>query len=90
MTAVPAYAGDCDQGRVIAIQCTGCHGTDGFSQGKMPRLTGQPIDYLLQQLHDFRQGKRVGTMMNRVTASYSWDELEAAANYFSKLPYKAP
>ncbi len=80
----PAHAAQVD-GRSIALQCTGCHGTDGRSQGKTPELTGKSADWLIKSLKKFRAGRRHPTMMNRVVRSYSWDELRAAAEYFSTL-----
>lgn len=39
--------------------CANCHGVSGEGQGfLLPRLTGQPADYLVQQLAAFRNGTR--------------------------------
>ena len=72
-------------GRSIALQCTGCHGTDGRSQGKTPELIGKSSDQLVRALKKFRAGRRHPTMMDRVVRSYSWKELKAAVEYFASL-----
>ena len=57
--ALPALAQDANATRSLAATCTACHGTDGISVGGVPpSLAGQSKDYLLQQLNDFKNGKR--------------------------------
>ncbi len=79
-----AHAAEVD-GRSIALQCTGCHGTDGNSQGKTPELIGKAYDQLARELKKFGAGRKHPTMMDRVVRSYTWAELKAAAEYFASL-----
>lgn len=47
-----------DNGRALPA-CANCHGVAGEGQGfLLPRLTGQPADYLVKQLEAFRTGSR--------------------------------
>ncbi|NSX05715.1 c-type cytochrome [Cupriavidus gilardii] len=47
-----------DNGRALPA-CANCHGVEGEGQGfLLPRLTGQPADYLARQLDAFRTGNR--------------------------------
>lgn len=47
-----------DNGRALPA-CANCHGVEGEGQGfLLPRLTGQPADYLVKQLEAFRTGSR--------------------------------
>jgi cytochrome c553 len=60
-----AYEYDPDNGEEINELCAGCHGEygQGGSEGEYPRLAGQPLDFLAQQLHLFRDRKRPNLAM---------------------------
>jgi len=68
-------------GRDIAANCTNCHGTDGRSRGVIPAIAGQDKAYLVQQLKDFRDGKRPSTIMQQLAKGYTDSQIEAAAAY---------
>ena len=70
-------------GRDVAANCTSCHGTDGRSRGGIPSLVGQDRLNLVQQMRDFRDGKRPSTIMQQLAKGYSDAEIEAAAAYLS-------
>ena len=70
-------------GRDIAANCTNCHGTDGRSRGAIPAIAGQDKAYLVQQLKDFRDGKRPSTIMQQLAKGYSDAQIEAAAAYLA-------
>ena len=49
---------DGDNARALPA-CANCHGVEGEGQGfLLPRLTGQPADYLVKQFDAFRTGTR--------------------------------
>jgi cytochrome c553 len=70
-------------GRYLAGNCANCHGTTGHSQGAMPALAGQDAARLVEQLRQFREGKRPATIMHQLVKGYSDDQLAAIAAYFA-------
>lgn len=64
-------------------RCGYCHELDGNSRMEgFPRLAGQTFDYMVKQLHDFRERRRVGTM--QATAELLSDaEIITVARYFN-------
>src|SRR5206468_1523672 len=83
--AVPALAQPTDPnlGRNLAAACANCHGTNGVSQQGMPNLAGQQRTYLVQQMQDFKTGKRTATIMHQLAKGYTDEQIEALAAYFS-------
>ena len=71
------------QTRLLAANCANCHGTDGRSQGGMPALAGLSKPYIVQQMQDFKSGKRVATIMHQLAKGYTDAEIDALAGYFS-------
>ncbi len=70
--ALPAMAADPAYVRDLAATCFTCHGTDGHSVGGVPpSLAGQNKNYLLQQMKDFKAGKRPATIMHQNAKGYT-------------------
>jgi sulfide dehydrogenase cytochrome subunit len=92
LAAAPAFAQPVSSTRGLAATCTACHGTDGISVGGVPpSLAGQNKDYLLQQLKDFKAGKRPATIMHQHAKGYTDEQLERIAAYFAAVkPGEAP
>ncbi len=68
---------------IIAERCSLCHGIDGESATTVyPRLAAQNETYIVKQLRDFRDGRRVGTM-NDMAKDLSDEEITGLAAYFS-------
>lgn len=71
--------------------CTGCHGPAGLGNppAKYPRISGQKPQYLVQQLQDYRAGKRgdypAAKIMQGVASGLSDAEIEALASFLSGL-----
>ena len=72
--------------------CTACHAPDG--QGNrlagFPRISGQPIEYTVAQLKQYREGQRTSDdnfngMMRDVASRLTDTEIEAVANYILGL-----
>jgi cytochrome c553 len=76
-------AADANLGRDVAANCANCHGTDGKSRGTLPSLAGQDKAYIVQQVKDFRDGKRPSTIMQQLAKGYTDVEIDAAAAYFA-------
>ncbi|WP_049721897.1 c-type cytochrome [Gilvimarinus polysaccharolyticus] len=64
--------------------CMSCHGPRGVSRvASYPSLAGQPREYLLEQLRDFKSGQRKNPMMNSMVASLSDTDMQHLAAYFA-------
>ena len=74
---------DPNLGRNLAAACANCHGTNGVSLQGMPNLAGQQRAYLVQQMQDFKTGKRPATVMHQLAKGYTDEQIEALAAYFS-------
>jgi cytochrome c553 len=78
-----ASGADANLGRDVAASCANCHGTDGRSHGGIPSLAGRDPGSIVQQMKDFRDGKRPATVMRQFATAYTDVEIEAAAAYFA-------
>jgi len=68
-------------------QCVACHGEDGQSKDpKIPHIGGQPKLAVMYQLFFYREGRRKNPEMNLVAKDLSDVDLDAIAEYVTKLP----
>lgn len=73
-------------GELFATTCFQCHGSEGkYVGGTIPPLAGYPRDVMVQQLKDFKSGKRPATIMDRHMKGYTDAEIEAIADYIATL-----
>ncbi len=71
--------------------CLACHGESGRSETpEVPSLGGQPSDFLLIQLYQFREKQRLAEPMNELAKELSDDDLRPFAESLSRLPPPAP
>lgn len=71
-------------GRDLAAACAICHGTNGWSAGgRLPHLAGQPKEYLVKQMRDFRDGSRPATIMTQIARGYTEEQYQAMAAFFA-------
>jgi len=76
--------------------CGYCHLANGFGKPENAPLAGQPADYLVQQMHDFRDGKRMGSeprivgpsQMVTIAKAATEEEIRIAAEYFASVTRK--
>jgi cytochrome c553 len=70
-----------------AQPCSACHGADGQGGGTTaPKLAGLSPDYIVAQLHDFRDGARASGVMQPVAVGLSDAAMARLANYFAQKP----
>ena len=62
---IPGHAQNVERGKEINAVCAGCNGESGQggSRGEYPRLAGQRVGYLIEQLKSFRARTRVNIPM---------------------------
>jgi cytochrome c553 len=70
-----------------SMGCGSCHMPDYSGQRHVPRLTGQPEDYLAAAMKAYRDDKRVGTdtNMNGILRGMTDGEIQALAHYLAHL-----
>jgi cytochrome c553 len=88
LTANVAQAdGDAAAGKQKAQACAACHGADGISTSdQFPILAGQYKDYLVQALHEYKNGGRSNPIMKGMAGGLSEEDIRDLAEYFSGLP----
>jgi len=78
-----AHAG-IPEGQQKAQVCVACHGAEGKSTNPMyPILAGQPRQFLVSALFQFREGKRKNDQMTPFTEKLSNTDLNDLAAYFN-------
>jgi cytochrome c oxidase subunit 2 len=95
---IQAWAGETPSAALLET-CTACHGDQGQGNAALgaPRLAGQQVGYLAQQLRNFASGRRgydaqdpYGAQMRAVVANLDEAELEPLARYYSSLNLALP
>ena len=72
---------------IFKTTCTGCHGAHAEGMETMPRLAGQPAEYIHKALTRFRENdpSRAGSVMIGVASHLSAADVDALASYLSQL-----
>ena len=84
---------DVAAGRAKAAACAVCHGGNGLSmQPNVPHLAGQPQIYLVEQLKNYRSGKRPHEVMSVIAKPLTDREIEDLAAWYAshQLQVTAP
>lgn len=83
---VTAPEGMMTEAAMLTHACAGCHGTNGNvgNEAFMP-LAGMPQQEFINTMLDFRNDKRIGTLMGHVAKGYSEDEIALMAGYYASL-----
>jgi len=66
--------------------CVACHGADGAKTvaPDYPKLAGQPADYIVHALKDYKSGKRKNPIMAGIISGVDEKDFQALADFFSK------
>jgi cytochrome c553 len=70
--------------------CLSCHGEGTSPTPEVPSLGGQPADFLLIQLYQFREKQRIAEPMNELAKDFSDDDLRSVSETLAKLPPPSP
>lgn len=71
--------------------CLSCHGEKGTSEtAGVPSIGGQPSEFLLIQLYQFRENARIAPPMNDMAKGLTDDDLRELSDTLSKLPLPEP
>jgi len=68
----------------LAHACAGCHGTYGHSQAPTPTLAGKPEEEFTTLMNEFKSGRRISSVMNRIARAYTDEDIAAMAQFFRK------
>jgi len=86
-----ALGADIKAGEQKAQVCITCHGAGGNSSNPMyPILAGQPAQFIVTALFEFRERKRKNEQMSPMAAKLSNADLNDLAAYFSAQPAPPP
>jgi cytochrome c553 len=93
LVADACAAQDSAAGRQLALQCQACHGLDGLAKiPGAPHIGGQPKEYLIKAMGDYKTGARKDDMMSVVMPQVSDKDIATLAAYYSsiEISVKAP
>jgi len=85
----PAPAGDVAKGEEKTRMCEGCHGIEGWRTAypevyHVPKLGGQHAAYIVQALHEYKNGDRSHPSMRAIAASLTDQDIANLAAYYSQ------
>ncbi len=70
-----------------SVTCQACHGKYGIAVApQYPNLAGQHADYIVQVLHEYKDGQRQNAIMKGFASQLSEQDMEDIANYFAAQP----
>jgi cytochrome c553 len=76
---------------IAAAECADCHGLDGRgSNPDIPNLTAQPVEYLIEAMHSYRDGGRLHAALQDMTQGMSEADIANIAAYYASLPPLEP
>ena len=70
-------------GRDWAGACSGCHGTEGRSEGAIPPIAGMHKDKFVQLMKAFRDGTLPATVMHQHARGLTDEQIGAIGDYFA-------
>ncbi len=86
LAASPALAGDAAAGKQKAAMCAVCHGLNGIAKNPdAPNLAGDNANYIMKQLHAFKNGDRKDPQMSIIAGSLTEEDIANVAAWYSSL-----
>lgn len=83
-TMAVAVADDYRNIDLLVSSCAACHGTNGYSVGKTPKLAGLDELYFVEQMRQFATNERPATVMHHHATGYTAQEIKLMATFFSQ------
>jgi cytochrome c553 len=85
----PAAKGDPAKGRDLTRMCDGCHGIEGWRTAfpevyHVPKIGGQHAKYIVQALHEYKNGDRSHPSMRAIAGSLSDEDMENLAAFYEQ------
>jgi len=72
------------------MACAVCHGQVGLSmQPNVPHLAGQPKMYLVEQLRNYRSGKRPHEIMSVIAKPLTDEDIQNLSDWYASLTINA-
>jgi len=79
------FAREVERVKILAGNCSTCHGPQGQGYELIPKIAGLDKDELIKLLEGFKVGKETATIMDRHASGYTTQEIKQLADYFSKM-----
>jgi cytochrome c553 len=81
--------GDAAKGAQKNLQCSGCHGIDGWRTAfpevyRVPRIGGQHEAYIVKALQQYKSGDRSHPSMRAIAAALSEQDMADLAAYYAQ------
>jgi cytochrome c553 len=90
LTPLQVLAQNASAGKDKAGMCATCHGPTGLSQlPNAPHLAGQPAIYFIEQMKNFRSGKRPNEVMAVIAKPLTDQEIEDLAVWYASIEITA-
>ena len=83
--SVVQAAGDVQAGKAKAASCGACHGANGQGVPPNPALAGLSEAQLLQDMQDYKSGKRNNAIMKGLMGPLSDQDMANLAAYYASL-----
>ena len=84
--SLTAFAQNAKSGKEKAGMCATCHGPTGLSQlPNAPHLAGQPAIYIIEQMKNYRSGKRPNEVMAVIAKPLTDQEIEDLAAWYASI-----
>lgn len=85
-----ALADDPTINRMLASQCSQCHGTNGYAVSGIDSLAGESAREIREEMNEMQLEGTPDEIMDHQALGYSDDQIRRIAEYFSSLPENRP
>jgi sulfide dehydrogenase cytochrome subunit len=90
LASLGAGADDPEVNRLLASQCSQCHGTNGYAVGDIDSLAAESVKDLREDLEDMQFEDSPEDMMDHQALGYTDDQIRRIATYFATLQEDRP